>query len=219
MGAKSFTVHEPGKVPDDILARADGVIFVKDGFSWLASALPPIWCIANGLWLVFFGYLVAAAALGFSVTKLPGGAVWGGIAAIAFNLIFAFEANNLRRWTLRRKGFQMIGAVSGRTSEECERRFFEGWLGAVNVSSGGVSPRSPSAAPSEVQLAAAERDSIFNTSGPETPTRSSFVSGTSVRDAPVQDAPVRDEPVRDTAARNTSVPNVPVRGTSPSDKS
>ena len=219
MRAKSFTVHEPGNVPDDMLERADGVIFVKDGFSWLASAVPPIWCIVNGLWLVFFGYLVAAAALGFAVIKLPGGVVWGGFAVIAFNLIFAFEANNLRRWTLRRKGFQMIGAVSGRTSEECERRFFEGWLAAADAASGGVSPHTSPAAQSEVELAAAERDSIVGTSSPEAEARSSFVSGTSVHDAPVRDEPAHHAPVRDTAARSTSVPNVPVRGTSPPDKS
>ena len=44
------------------------------------------------------------------------------------NLLIGFEADALRRWALDRKGWQMLGSVSGRTVDECERRFFDGWL-------------------------------------------------------------------------------------------
>ena len=95
MSVKSFTVHEVREPADNMLERADGVVFVREGFSWLAAVFPPIWCLANGLWLVLLGYIIVAGALSVGTAYLPNGAAWGSIAGAAFNLIFAFEANNL----------------------------------------------------------------------------------------------------------------------------
>ena len=161
MRVKSYTVHEPDNPPADVLERANGVVFVKDGFAWLAAAFPPIWCIANSVWLVFLGYLIAVGLISLATAYLPGGAAWGGLAAFAFNLIFAFEANNLKRWTLARKGYRMIGTVSGYNELDCERRFFDGWLDAPD---GGRSEELAAPAPSQgaTQITAA-RGSIFGT--------------------------------------------------------
>ena len=37
-------------------------------------------------------------------------------------------ADTIERWTLKRRGYEMIGTVSGRDVIECERRFFDSWL-------------------------------------------------------------------------------------------
>ena len=50
---------------------------------------------------------------------------WGGL---VINLIFAYEARDLYRGSLERKGYGLIGIVSGRNLEECERRFLQEWL-------------------------------------------------------------------------------------------
>ena len=103
-------------------------MFVKDGFNWWAFLIAPVWMLANQMWLVFAGYLVAAAALGGIAYVLGLGMTWAALVNLALNLIVAFEADSLRRWTLERKGWQMIGTVSGANTRECERRFFERWI-------------------------------------------------------------------------------------------
>jgi hypothetical protein len=47
---------------------------------------------------------------------------------LALNLLLAFEGDTLRRWTLNRRGWRMLGAANGRNRNECERRFFEAWI-------------------------------------------------------------------------------------------
>ena len=58
---------------------------------------------------------------------------------ILFAFWFALEANGLRRWTLERRGYVLVGVVEGRTLEEAERRFF---------AEAGATPTSPTVAAS-----------------------------------------------------------------------
>ena len=50
------------------------------------------------------------------------------LAGIALHLLIGLEAHALRCWSLDRRGWRMLGSVSGRSLAECERRFFEAWL-------------------------------------------------------------------------------------------
>jgi hypothetical protein len=124
----TFTVHEPPDPPADRIERADRLLFVKDGFSWMAALFAPLWILMHRLWWALLGYVLAVAALhslqflgGFSESTT-------GLMTFALNLLVGFEADTLRRWALDRKGWHMLGSVSGRTVDECERRFFDGWL-------------------------------------------------------------------------------------------
>ena len=65
--------------------------------------------------------------------------VWLGYAVLALNLIVGFEADSLRRWTLDRRAWRQIAVVTGRSSEECERRFFDTWLATVPAVSPAIS--------------------------------------------------------------------------------
>ncbi len=124
----AYTVHEPPQPAQDRLDRAESLVFVKDGFNWLAALLTPFWLIANQMWLVLIAYLfgIIAISSGLSLIGVP--PVWIALIEIAVNILIGFEADSLKRWTLDRKGWQMVGTVSGRNSSECERRFFESWL-------------------------------------------------------------------------------------------
>ncbi|MEO1695495.1 MAG: DUF2628 domain-containing protein, partial [Pseudomonadota bacterium] len=70
---KSYTIHEKPDPPLERLDRSEALEFVKDGFSIFAFAVPPIWMIANRLWLVLFLYAVTYAAieLVISLTGAP----------------------------------------------------------------------------------------------------------------------------------------------------
>jgi Protein of unknown function (DUF2628) len=124
----TFTVHEPPNPPADRIERADKLVFIKDGFSWMAALFAPLWLLVHRLWWALLGYVLAVAVLhllahlgGLSESST-------GLMTFALNLLVGFEADTLRRWALDRKGWHMLGSVSGRTVDECERRFFDGWL-------------------------------------------------------------------------------------------
>jgi hypothetical protein len=64
-----------------------------------------------------------------------------GLAVLALNLLIGFEADTLRRWTLARRGWRTLGAVSGKTAAECERRFFDAWLPSQPIIAPGAGAR------------------------------------------------------------------------------
>jgi Protein of unknown function (DUF2628) len=140
----TFTVHEPPDPPADRVDRAEKLVFIKDGFSWLAAVFAPIWMIAHRLWWPLLGFLVLAGV--FEAIKRITGVDerWVGVAMLALNVLIGFEADTLRRWALARRGWRTLGSVTGKTAAECERRFFEAWLPSQPI----IAP--PAASPSSV---------------------------------------------------------------------
>jgi hypothetical protein len=124
----TYTVHEPPNPPADRIDRAESLVFVKDGFAWLALLFAPLWLLAHRLWWPFLGYVLVSAALQAAARGAAVDPGWAGLAGFAINLLLAFEADTLRRWSLERRGWRTVGTVTGKTSAECERRFFEAWL-------------------------------------------------------------------------------------------
>lgn len=127
----SYTVHERPDPPADRDDRAERLQFVRDGFSVFAFVLPPIWMLANRLWLVLFFYVLVLGAAHGLITLFEVPEHWRYYASLAINLLVGFEADSLQRWTLDRRSWRMVGTVSGTNFDECERRFFEGWVPTV----------------------------------------------------------------------------------------
>lgn len=114
-----FTVYErPGGGPAD-----EAFQFVKEGFSWPAAILAPLWLIYEQLWLVLAGYLVLSAAIGALVQAAGMSELSTQLVLTAYGLVFAFEANNLRRWTLERNGNRLVAVVTSRNLREAEHKF------------------------------------------------------------------------------------------------
>ncbi len=124
----TYTVHEPPNAPTGRIERAERLVFVKDGFSWMAALFAPVWMIVHRLWWPLLGYAALSGLLGWVGSLVAAG--WTMLAGLALHLLVGLEASTLRRWTLDRRGWRTVGSVSGRTAEECERRFFEVWLPA-----------------------------------------------------------------------------------------
>jgi uncharacterized protein DUF2628 len=139
----TFTVHEPPNPPADRVDRAESLVFIKDGFSWLAALFAPIWLIAYRLWWPLLGFIVLGG--GFELIKRLAGADqrWVGLGMLAVNLLIGFEADTLRRWALERRGWRTLGSVTGRTAAECERRFFEAWLPTQPIIAPRAEPKPP----------------------------------------------------------------------------
>lgn len=121
----TYTIHHPAQTAAEILHRSDDVEFVKDGFCWPALFVPFIWLIYRRLWIAMLGYVAlvilvsavgAVLSLSENVTTLIGASV---------NILMGFEANNLRRWTLRRHAYRDVGVAIAKSQTDAEMRYFQ----------------------------------------------------------------------------------------------
>lgn len=92
---------------------AKGIVEVPLGFSWPALLLGPMWAIVKRLWLVF-GFLLLALILitfvdlyskashSIALTVVPL------VFYIAYMYVCGKYANAWWRWTLERRGFQLV---------------------------------------------------------------------------------------------------------------
>ena len=77
--------------------RADRLVFVKEGFSWPAFFVPLLWLIYHRMWLELVLLLLVYVALQLGVRHRRARADAVGWAGFAIVVLFAFEANDLRR--------------------------------------------------------------------------------------------------------------------------
>ncbi|MGH1419629.1 MAG: DUF2628 domain-containing protein [Hyphomicrobiaceae bacterium] len=124
----AYTVHEQPHPPMDRIDRAEELVFVKDGFVWSAAFFAPVWMIANGLWLVFLGYIASVVILSSVLSLFGLAGPIAGFAFLALHVLIGFEADTMKRWSLEQRGWSNVGMISGRNLQECERHFFEKWL-------------------------------------------------------------------------------------------
>lgn len=127
-GQQIYTVHQPRMPAADPLSRCEEIELVKEGFSWPAFVFGPLWLIAHRMWIVLAGFAATWLAVQLFFMALPGGNNAVGLAWLVISLGFGLEANQLRRWTLERRGYRTIASVAGSSLDDCEHRFFQSWL-------------------------------------------------------------------------------------------
>jgi hypothetical protein len=123
-----YTVHQP---PLDFGAAATDpyrFVFVRDGFSWWAFLLTPLWMLWHRLWLALAIYLLLSAALDTGLRALGASALVLVLDGLLISLLAGFEAGTLRRLKLGRRRWRNIGVVTGENLEHAERRFFDAWI-------------------------------------------------------------------------------------------
>ena len=121
-----YTVYEPPLKAHESAPAPERFVFVRDGFSFWAFLLAPLWMLRHRLWLAFTGYVIVA--IGLQVALRLVGASTGVTVTVAalLSLLVGFEAATLRRFTLSRRGWKNVGIVVGDDLESAERRFFDG---------------------------------------------------------------------------------------------
>jgi hypothetical protein len=124
----TYTVHEALIPPRELDRRADEIVFIKEGFSWWAFFAPLPWLLYKRLWFEALAYVLISIVIVFAVIGSPGTEEKLNILILLLNVLTGFEANDLLRWAMERRGRKLIAVVSGRNFDECERRFFEDWL-------------------------------------------------------------------------------------------
>ncbi|WP_041344628.1 DUF2628 domain-containing protein [Nitrobacter winogradskyi] len=122
-----YTVHAPPADGPDGRGATDNFVFVRDGFSFGAFVLGPIWLLYRRLWLVLAGYLVLSIAMEVVMTLLRVGAGTRVAAMAVVAVLMGLEAASLRRWTLSRRKWRPLDVVVADDQEAAERRFFDRW--------------------------------------------------------------------------------------------
>jgi hypothetical protein len=143
-----YTVHEPPRRDDELLAHTARFQFVRDGFHFWAFLLAPFWMLRHRLWLEFIVYLLLIAGVTFALRRLGVAESAGGAVAFLLAILIGIEASSLRRWKLSRRGYENLGVVVADDQDIAERRFFDGWIGDTGRLATPSPPTSPPAAPS-----------------------------------------------------------------------
>jgi Protein of unknown function (DUF2628) len=138
-----YTVYEPPLKAHESVPAPERFVFVRDGFSFWAFLLAPLWMLRYRLWLAFIGYVIVAVALLVGLRLIGASATVTTIAVALLSLLVGFEAATLRRFTLSRRGWRNVGIVVGDDLESAERRFFDAWVGKswIDRSSGSAELR------------------------------------------------------------------------------
>ncbi|MGH6736488.1 MAG: DUF2628 domain-containing protein [Methyloceanibacter sp.] len=132
-----YSVYEPASGDEDVVARADKVAFVKDGFSWPAFFVPALWLFYHRMWIELIVFLIVFSVLPWVFGFDQQGEQLFGWVSLGLITLFAFEANDLRGAALSRRGYRLAGVAAGRDRIEAERSFFTAWLAQQQT------PRSP----------------------------------------------------------------------------
>ena len=150
-----YTVYEPPLRRSETAPDPERFAFVRDGFSFWAFLLAPIWMLWHRLWLVFVGYVVVAVALELALRAVGASSTVTVAAGVLLALLVGFEAATLRRFTLSRRRWKNAGIVVGDDLEAAEHRFFDTWVrngGAVAAPQAAPLPRRPAPASDVIGL-------------------------------------------------------------------
>jgi hypothetical protein len=123
-----YSVYQPPSEAPGLAERADRLAFVKEGFSWPALFVPLLWLIYYRMWIELIVLVLLYIALPVVFGTDLRGETLAGWASLAIAVLFGFEANDLRSFSLERRGYRLAGVASGRDRTEAERSFFHAWL-------------------------------------------------------------------------------------------
>lgn len=141
-----FTVHQPPLRTGEALPDSEHFVFVRDGFSFWAFIVSWLWMLWHQMWLVFVGYVVGVAAIMAALSLLGASHAAMVVVGLLISILVGLEASTLRRFSLRRQGWNNVGIVCGDNLEDAERRFFAAWLSGKSAQQ----PASVAAAPPPV---------------------------------------------------------------------
>jgi len=116
-----YTVHcRPGSREPDAEA-----ILIKEGFSWPAFLIAPLWLLFQKLWLAVFVVIVFGLALALGLEFAGADPATALVAGLGFSLFIGFGANDWRRAKLVRIGYRITGIVGSSDHDGAMRRYFD----------------------------------------------------------------------------------------------
>jgi hypothetical protein len=95
-------------------------VLVREGFAWGAFLFGPLWLAAHSAWI--------AAALALAASILILALTTGATAAVlmlALALWLGLSCHDLRRWSMRHRGFALFGVIAARDETGAIARLLE----------------------------------------------------------------------------------------------
>src|SRR5665213_2873963 len=123
----TFTVHAPPPKIGDRAANPERFVFVRDGFYFWAFVLAPLWLLLHRLWLLLLCYILLNVLIATALYFIGAPDATKFFVGLVLALLVGLEAATLWRWTLTRRGWQMLGFSVGDDVESAEQRFFAAW--------------------------------------------------------------------------------------------
>jgi hypothetical protein len=116
-----YTVYEAQETAP--LRSSDSRQVMRDGFSWFAALLPPVWTLANRLWMELAIWLAGIAGLWLVSILIGGVAVF--FLYVLFSVLIGFEAAAIRGGALTRGGWRYCGEVIADGPDLAELAFLQ----------------------------------------------------------------------------------------------
>jgi hypothetical protein len=110
-----YTAHRRDAGPD--------LILVKEGFSWPAFFFSVLWALWHRMWLTALLIFAAEVALGALADRLALSPAAEFAVSLGILLFVGFEANDWRRRSLMRRGFDPGVPICASSLDEAEFRF------------------------------------------------------------------------------------------------
>jgi Protein of unknown function (DUF2628) len=116
-----YTVHRRDRGP----FRPADIRFVKEGFSWSALLFTFLWAFWHRMWITGLVLLAADLLLSLAADRLDWPDGTSLLVSLAWHVLVAISADELRRWSLRMGGYVDEGVVAAGNLAAAEWRFFE----------------------------------------------------------------------------------------------
>ncbi len=117
-------------------ASGPDLVLVKEGFCWPAFFLSFIWALWHRMWLTVLWLVAASAVLGAVSAVLRLDPVGEGAVSLGMAVLIGLFANDIRRWSLDKRGYSDEGIVVGDNEDGALRRF----LARTPLFAGGLRP-------------------------------------------------------------------------------
>lgn len=110
--------------PYDPSGLSDRTVLTRDGFSWAALVLGPLWLIWQRAWLALLVWLVGQVVVwAFGTWAMPGFRLTG-VLELILAIGLALEASQIRSRALARRGYAIVEVISAPRMEQAERTYF-----------------------------------------------------------------------------------------------
>lgn len=116
----SYIVMEPPAASDE--EAVDGARLIRDGFSFPAFVVSPLWLLWHRLWIEAALFFAGSLAI-VTAAEQAGLGPAGSALSFLLSLYVGLEGQKLRTAALRRRGWEEWGVVHADSEEDAEIRY------------------------------------------------------------------------------------------------
>lgn len=111
--------------PPGLAEGAERAVLIRDGFSFLAFLVPPLWLVWHRLWIEAAFALAASMAL-TALGEVVGFGLTAPLLSLLVSLYVGLEGSAIRVAALSRRGWTDLGVVVADDAADAEARLFTG---------------------------------------------------------------------------------------------